>query len=30
MRNLPMEEGTDLEKASLRYILTHATWELIE
>ena len=30
VQGIPVEEGTDLEKASLRYVLKNARWELVE
>jgi len=30
VQGIPVEEGTDLEKAGLRYVLKNATWDLVE
>jgi hypothetical protein len=30
VQGIPVEEGTDLEKASLRYVLKNAKWEPVE
>jgi hypothetical protein len=30
VQGIPVEEGTDLDEASLRYVLKNARWELVE